>query len=67
MRRLCHHPDLADDLAQQVFLKAWKSIRQLRSPAAFYAWLKKIMISVWLQECWQQAFSLCHFWFSSAG
>jgi len=50
MRRLCNHPDLADDLAQQAFLKAWKSIRQLRSPAAFYGWLKKIMVSVWLED-----------------
>jgi len=50
MRRLCNNPDLADDLAQQAFLKAWKSIRQLRSPAAFYGWLKKIMVSVWLED-----------------
>jgi len=50
MRRLCNHPDLADDLAQQVFLKAWRSIQQLRSPAAFYGWLKKIMVSVWLED-----------------
>lgn len=50
MRRLCNNPDLADDLAQQAFLKAWKSIRQLRSPAAFYGWLKKIMVSIWLED-----------------
>jgi len=50
MLRLCNHPDLADDLAQQVFLKAWKSIHQLRSPGAFYGWLKTIMISVWLDD-----------------
>jgi RNA polymerase sigma-70 factor (ECF subfamily) len=50
MRRLCNNVDLADDLAQQTFLKLWKSIRQLRSPDAFYGWLKKIMVSVWLEE-----------------
>ncbi len=50
MRRLCNHPDLADDLAQQVFLRAWKSIGQLRSPEAFYGWLKKIMVSIWLED-----------------
>ncbi len=50
MRRLCNHPDLADDLAQQVFLKAWRSIQQLRSPAAFSGWLKKVMVSVWLED-----------------
>jgi RNA polymerase sigma-70 factor, ECF subfamily len=50
MHRLCHHPDQADDLAQQVFLKAWNSIRNLRAPGAFYGWLKKVMISIWLEE-----------------
>ena len=50
MRRLCNQSDLADDLAQQAFLNAWKSIRKLRSPNAFYGWLKKIMVSVWLEE-----------------
>lgn len=50
LRRLCNQSDLADDLAQQTFLKAWKSIHQLRSPGAFYSWLKKIMISTWLED-----------------
>jgi len=50
MLRLCNHTDLADDLAQQVFLKAWKSIHQLRSPDTFYGWLKTIMVSVWLDD-----------------
>jgi RNA polymerase sigma factor (sigma-70 family) len=50
MHRLCNHPDLAEDLAQQVFLKAWKSIRQLRAPGAFHGWLNRIMISTWLEE-----------------
>jgi RNA polymerase sigma factor (sigma-70 family) len=50
MHRLCNHPDLAEDLAQQVFLKAWKSIRQLRAPGAFHGWLNRIMVSTWLEE-----------------
>ena len=50
MHRLCNRPDLAEDLAQQVFLKAWKSIRQLRAPAAFHGWLNRIMVSIWLEE-----------------
>jgi RNA polymerase sigma-70 factor (ECF subfamily) len=50
MRRLCNHPDLADDLAQQAFFKAWKSIRRLRSPDAFSGYMRKIMISVWMDE-----------------
>ena len=50
MHRLCNHPDHAEDLAQQVFLKVWKSIRQLRAPGAFHGWLNKIMISIWMEE-----------------
>jgi RNA polymerase sigma factor (sigma-70 family) len=50
MHRLCNNPDLADDLAQQVFLKAWSSIRQLRTPGAFHGWLRRIMVSIWVEE-----------------
>jgi RNA polymerase sigma-70 factor (ECF subfamily) len=50
MRRVCNHPDMADDLAQQVFLKVWKSISRLKTPGAFYGWLRKIMVSTWLEE-----------------
>jgi len=50
MHRLCSRPDLAEDLAQQVFLKAWKSIGQLRAPGAFHGWLHRIMVSIWVEE-----------------
>jgi RNA polymerase sigma-70 factor (ECF subfamily) len=41
---------LGDDLAQQVFLTAWRSVKQVRSAAAFDGWLKRIMVTTWLQE-----------------
>jgi RNA polymerase sigma-70 factor (ECF subfamily) len=47
---LCRQTALADDLAQQVFLMAWRSLGQLRSAVAFDGWLKRIMVNVWLQE-----------------
>jgi RNA polymerase sigma-70 factor (ECF subfamily) len=50
MYRLCRQAALGDDLAQQVFLTAWRSLKRLRSAAAFDGWLKKIMVNVWLQE-----------------
>jgi RNA polymerase sigma-70 factor (ECF subfamily) len=50
MYRLCRRPSLGDDLAQQVFLTAWRSIAQLRTTAAFDGWLKRIMITTWLEE-----------------
>lgn len=50
MYHLCSQTALADDLAQQVFLTAWRSLGQLRSAVAFDGWLKRIMVNVWLQE-----------------
>ena len=49
-RRLCRDPALADDLAQQTFLQAWRSIQTIKSPAAFGGWLKRLAINVWLQR-----------------
>ncbi len=49
-RRLTRDAALADDLAQQTFVHAWKSIRTLRSPAAFGAWLRKLAVNCWLQR-----------------
>lgn len=50
MRRCCNNAALADDLAQQVFLKAWLGIRTLRSIAAFPSWLRRLAVNVWLQH-----------------
>lgn len=50
LRRLTRDPALADDLAQQAFVLAWKSIRTLKSPAAFGAWLRKLAVNCWLQQ-----------------
>jgi RNA polymerase sigma-70 factor (ECF subfamily) len=50
LRRLCRDPALADDLAQQVFLSAWRALPQLKSPAAFGGWLRRLAINAWLGE-----------------
>ena len=50
MYHLCRQSALGDDLAQQVFLQAWRSIGHLRNAAAFDGWLKRVMVNVWLQE-----------------
>jgi RNA polymerase sigma-70 factor (ECF subfamily) len=50
LRRLTRDDALADDLAQQAFVLAWKSIRTLKSPAAFGAWLRKLAVNCWLQQ-----------------
>ena len=54
MYHLCRRPALGDDLAQQVFLTAWRSVKQLRSAAAFDGWLKRIMVTTWLEEIRRQ-------------
>lgn len=54
MYHLCRRSAQGDDLAQQVFLTAWRSLPQLRSAAAFDGWLKKIMVTTWLEELRRQ-------------
>jgi len=49
MYHLCRSPSLGDDLAQQVFMTVWRSMKQLRSAAAFDGWLKRIMVTTWLE------------------
>ncbi len=50
MRRLCGEHTLAEDLAQQTFLQAWREITKLREPQKFPGWLKRIAINVWLKH-----------------
>jgi RNA polymerase sigma-70 factor (ECF subfamily) len=50
MRRSCGSVTLADDLSQQVFLRAWRALPQLQDPARFAPWLKRLTINVWLQH-----------------
>ena len=50
MRRCCGDTSLADDLSQQVFLRAWRKIRQLKDPHRFGSWLKRLAINEWLQS-----------------
>jgi len=49
MRRCSGNSVLADDLAQQVFMQAWRSIVQLQDAARFAPWLKRMAINTWLQ------------------
>jgi len=48
LRRLCRDPSLADDLAQQVLLQAWRALPRLQSVGAFGAWLRRLAINAWL-------------------
>ncbi|HEX3471287.1 MAG TPA: sigma-70 family RNA polymerase sigma factor [Silvibacterium sp.] len=50
LRSLCRNMALADDLAQETFLQAWKQLRTLRVPDAFKSWLRKLAINSWRQH-----------------
>ena len=50
LRRLCGDHALADDLAQKVFVRAWRGIGALRDPGAFGGWLKRVAVSAWLDQ-----------------
>ena len=40
---LCRNPDLAEDLVQETFMRAWRSQRTLKSAGAARAWLYTIL------------------------
>ena len=50
LRRLSGDSTLADDLAQQAFLQAWRNIPRLQRTSRFGAWLKRIAVNTWLQH-----------------
>ena len=50
LRRLSGDVTLADDLAQQTFLQAWRSVPRLQRTSGFGAWLKRIAVNTWLQH-----------------
>jgi RNA polymerase sigma factor (sigma-70 family) len=48
LRRWSGDAQLADDLAQETFVRAWRKLQRLQSPAAFGGWLRQIALNVWL-------------------
>lgn len=50
LRRMCRDAALADDLAQETLLQAWRQLRSLQSVGAFGGWLRQIAVNVWLQH-----------------
>src|ERR1700758_813244 len=50
---MVHSEQDAWDLAQDSFLKAWKSIKRFRSQSSFYTWIYRIVMNVtidWLRK-----------------
>ena len=50
-RHLANDPHDAQDLAQDVFIQAYKSIKSFRKDADFGTWLHKIAVNLWINKC----------------
>lgn len=51
LRRLCAGNDaLADDLAQETFVLAWRALGSFRQEARFSTWLYRIATNCWLAD-----------------
>jgi RNA polymerase sigma factor (sigma-70 family) len=45
-RSVLHDASLAEDAAQEAYLRAYRRLRDLAEPAAFLSWLRRIVITV---------------------
>ncbi len=45
LARLVHDPAEVEDLAQEVFIKAWRALPQFRGESAFYTWIYRIALN----------------------
>ena len=43
--RWVRHPETAEDLCQEVFLKAWQALPKFRGGSLIYSWLYRIAIN----------------------
>lgn len=50
-RYLAANPDDAQDLAQDVFIQAFKGIKSFRHDADFGTWLHRITVNLWINFC----------------
>ena len=48
--RLCGDAALADDLAQESFVRAWERLGDLQNPLAFAGWLRRLAVTSFLQS-----------------
>ena len=46
----CHNPQDAEDLSQEVWLKAYQALGSFRGESSFYTWLRKITINCFLNH-----------------
>lgn len=50
LMRLSNDAALADDLAQETFVRAWQGLSSLRADSAFWSWLRRIAVRTWARH-----------------
>ena len=46
----CRRPEDAEDLSQEVWLKAFRSLKGFRFESSFHTWLRRIMVNAFLNH-----------------
>src|ERR1041384_8871539 len=46
----CRNPQYAEDLSQEVWLKAYQALQTFRFDSSFYTWLRRITINAFLNH-----------------
>jgi RNA polymerase sigma-70 factor (ECF subfamily) len=54
-QQIVRHPMTAEDITQEVFLRAYRSLPRFRGEASFYSWLYRITINLCLNHLRRQA------------
>jgi RNA polymerase sigma-70 factor (ECF subfamily) len=44
-RRVLHEPQLAEDAAQEAYLRAFRRLGDLEEPGGFIPWLRRVVIT----------------------
>ncbi|MGE0614242.1 MAG: RNA polymerase sigma factor [Bacteriovoracia bacterium] len=47
---LCGKPDLAQDLAQETYVKLWNNLKKLKEPEKFWSWLFKMAKNLFIDH-----------------
>ena len=58
LTRLSGNAAVADELAQDAFVRAWKKLADIRNPGALGGWLRQIAVTTWLQHARRAEVSL---------
>jgi RNA polymerase sigma-70 factor, ECF subfamily len=55
LARMCGSTELAEDLAQEAFLRSWRGLNQFQQGSRFYTWLYRIALNIGFSSRRQEA------------